>query len=636
MCGISGIALKPGERADPAALRAMATAMRHRGPDADGVFTDGPYGLSHRRLKIIDLSAAAAQPFTSGDGRVTLVFNGEIYNFRALRSELEALGRRFRSASDTEVLLQAYEVWGTASFARLNGMFAFALLDRRESEPILHLVRDRFGIKPLFYAALGGRIAFASEIKPLLAVDWISREIDPDSVFYFLKFSHVPQPKSIFRSIQQLEPGTFLTFSRGDVSRKRYYDAITFSRPETADRGTAAEPKSESEWLRELDRTLDGVVARQIESDVPVGCFLSGGIDSSLLAQSHARQRSSPIDTFTIRYHEAEFDESIYAAEVSRAIGSRHHEILVSPRDLIALVDEVPEHFDQPLADPTLLPTLILSRETRRHVTVALSGDGGDELFFGYPYQRALRRLEPFTRLPEPVRRSIVATARPLGRTLGRKRAHQFDKLLDILSFRENSELFQYFIGTIGPMRLDRLSLLLQNGGSLRSAPFTAAYPELNGLSWRGKIDQLFLRTFLPDTVLAKGDRASMAFGLETRVPFLDDELVAFAARLPFDLKWRAGRSKYLLRRLLAEKIPGTLANRRKQGFSIPMRDWLRGELRPWMERHLEPTLLERGGIFRGAEVARLMSEHTSGRANHSHLLYSLITFQMWKERYCP
>lgn len=626
MCGISGVFLKAGETANRELLSEMASRMQHRGPDSEGFLVSGRAGFAHRRLKIIDLSSLADQPFVSDDRKISLVFNGEIYNFKELREELQRAGRVFRSRSDTEVILRAYEAWGMESFKRLNGMFAFAILDERGAEPVLHLVRDRFGIKPLFYSWTDGRLAFSSELKPLLALDWIGKELDPDSVLCFIKFSHVPTPRSIFRGVKQLEAGCALSFWGTNSRVSRYYD------PASVARSASEEKRTEAEWLDELDRTLSRVVRRQIESDVPIGCFLSGGIDSSLLASTYAGLGLGQIDTFTISYREREFDEGGYAKAVAQAIGSRHHDIPVEPKDLLELITEAPKFYDQPFADPTLLPTLILARKAREKVTVALSGDGGDELFFGYTYQRILRMLRPIAGMPQGLRRTLMAGASPGALFLGKRRRQQWNKFREILEFEDEAQLFQYFVGTVGPVRWDRLKGLMSTPRDL--APFSGLMNEIDDLGWTQKIDQVFLRTFLIDTVLAKTDRAGMAYGLEARVPFLDDELVAFSARLPFEYKLRRGQSKYLLRKLLEKKLPGEHSKRKKQGFSIPLRDWLRGELKPLLLETLETSRLARDGIFNPQEVKRLVDEHLSDRANHSHLLFSLISFQLWKERY--
>ncbi len=634
MCGISGVGVRAGEAAGEELVGRMAAHMRHRGPDAQGSFASGPVGLSHRRLKIIDLSDAANQPMLNEDGRLAIVFNGEIYNFEELRLELEAAGHTFRTRSDTEVILHAFEQWGESAFRRLNGIFAFGLCDLRSSRPVLYLVRDRFGTKPLFYALRDRRVAFASELKPLLEVPWVPREVDRRMLFYFLKFSHVPAPWSILEGVRQVRPGTWLRVQEGDVREGVYWDAIEIAR------AAPAEGRPEGEWLDELESLLQRVVRRQTISDVPVGVLLSGGIDSSLLTMACASLNGSKVKTFSIGYRESEFDETPYAREVARAFGTDHHELIVGPRDFLDLIPQVPIYFDQPFADPTLLPTLLLARFARQEVTVALGGDGGDELFFGYTYQEALHRLRRVLSWPSASRRAMMSAADLLldgvswvVRSNALQRAR---KAAQILQFRDEAELFSYFIGTIGPLRLDRLADLVVDRPDLSDPLYAGLLTELHGLEWDRKIDQVFLRTFLPDTVLAKTDRAGMAFGLEARVPFLDDEMVAFAARVPFALKYRDGTKKYLLRQLLGRKLPGPISARSKQGFSIPIRDWLRGELTYLLRDHLDEGRLRREGYFSPRAVRGLVDEHLARRANHSHLLWSLISFQMWKERHLP
>jgi asparagine synthase (glutamine-hydrolysing) len=604
----------------------MAEPMIHRGPDAEGAWTEGPVGFGHRRLKIIDLSASADQPLFNEDGRVGVTYNGEIYNYRELRAELEAAGHRFRSRSDTEVLVHAFEQWGTESFARLNGIFAFALWDGRGAAPALYLVRDRFGTKPLFYAEKEGRLAFASELKPLLGIPWIGKGIRPETLFHFLKFSHVPGVLSILEDVRQLPPGTWLRFdgSAAGSSRGRFWDPLSLAHAEKDEKAC------EEEWLERLDGTLRRVVERQLVSDVPLGCFLSGGIDSSLLVSTYASLGQAPLRTFTIGYAEAQYDESGVAREVAEAFGCQHRELRVGARDLIDVIPDVPEYFDQPFADPSLLPTLLLARFAREHVTVALSGDGGDELFFGYPQHRALLYLRRLGIVPAAARAGAFGLAGRLAAPFSARAA----KLAEILQFKDESELLQYFVGTIGPMRLDRLAGLLATPPA-RAAPwFSPMTAELRGLPWEERVSQVFIRTFLVDTVLAKTDRAGMAFGLEARVPFLDDEIAELSARLPMRFKLRRGVSKYLLRRLLERKLPGSVSRRPKRGFGVPLREWFRGELRYLLDEYLSVPRLRREGVFEPAAVANLVRAHVSGAANHSHLLWSLVSFQLWKERY--
>ncbi len=630
MCGIDGLKLRRGERVPSDLLDRMTSRMKHRGPDAQGTFCLDPVGLGHRRLKVIDLSDAANQPISVDDGALTIAFNGEVYNYRELRDRLVDRGRRFRTQSDTEVVLQAFAQWGVDSFRRLDGIFAFAILDARDGRRAVYLVRDRFGTKPLFYAWSGGRLAFASEIKPLLDVPWLSREIDRDVLYSYLKFSHVPTPRSILRDVRQARPGRWLQFEGDESSEGVYWDPIEMAgKAETR-------PRSEPEWLEEMESVLTRVTRGQMVSDVPVGCLLSGGVDSSLLTMAGAAHNGR-LKTFSIGYKESEFDETPYAREVAQAFSTDHHELIVGPEDLLKLLPDVPRYYDQPLADPTLLPTLLLCRFAREHVTVALSGDGGDELFFGYTFQKTLKRLAWLSPVPGPLRRRTLSLLdAALGSSpvsLGR-RGQMLRKAMQILQFRNEDEMFAYFIGTIGPMRLDRLAGLLAQPPAAGTPLLADVLAPLAGLPAESKIEQVFVRSFLLDTVLAKTDRASMAFGLEGRVPFLGDAMVEFAARLPFGMKLNGAVKKYLPRRLLQKHLPGRISARRKMGFSVPMRDWLRGPLRPLLAEYLDADRLRREGYFDPAAVNALVQEHVAARANHSHVLWSLVSFEMWKERY--
>lgn len=649
MCGISGILLRDGEIADERLLGTMAHAMRRRGPDAQGILARGRVGLAHRRLRILDLSDQANQPLFNEDGKLAVVFNGEIYNHPELKSELEALGHHFRTRSDTEVIVHAFEQWGSGCFRRFNGMFALGIWDGRGASPELWLARDRFGTKPLFLGRAAGRLAFASELKPLLEVPWLSRELDRAAILRFLKFSHVPSPGTIFREIEQLPPGSWFR-SDGEHEERGAFRSSEELLGADGLTSRKSDERPEAEWLSELEGVLNRCVRRQLVSDVPVGCFLSGGVDSSLLAFSYASLAgASSIETFSIGYRETEFDETGYARQIAKGLGARHHELIASPDDYLDLIPEIPDYFDQPFADPTSLSMLLLARFARERVTVALSGDGGDELFFGYAQQLALLRLDPLLAMPGSARRGMFSAMSAGGRFLARlgvapRRADQARKLGEILSFREPEELLQGFIGTIGPLSSEALAALVAthaDGGA--PGPLAPALAGLEKLPVRDRVAQAFVRSFLVDTVLAKTDRATMAFGLEGRVPFLDDEMADFSARLPFRHKVRGsmGRhgSKYLLRRLLERKLSekglsSALSRRPKQGFSIPLRDWLRHDLRYLLQEYLNDKRLARDGIFAPTPVSALVREHIRGYANHSHLLWSLISFQMWKERY--
>ena len=634
MCGIAGIALNSNETVDEAQLKAMAGAMVRRGPDSEGFFRRANIGLAHRRLKVIDLSAAAAQPLFNETSDVSVVFNGEIYNFRELRRSLEQAGHQFRSYSDTEVIVHAYEEWGTQAFRRFNGMFAFALWDGRKGGQALYLVRDRFGIKPLFYSIRDKRLAFASELKPLLGVPWIERKISSETLYYFLKFSHVPHPRSMIEGVQQLLPGHWLRFENGAVTEESFRGVVAETTAPETDQAI-----SESVALERLDLALREAVERQLVSDVPLGCFLSGGIDSSLLVAVCQDLGVKQMKSFTIGYANTEFDESTHAAQIAAAFGTKQFCFKAKPSDYFDLIPDIPAYFDQPLGDPTVLSSILLSRLAREHVTVALSGDGGDELFFGYPYQHVLSQMRLMLRTPVALRGPIFKLAGLLAEQGTGATLQKIKKAADVLQFENEPELFQYFIGTFGPLRMDQLAELLVDDVSAFSTPLAPLLHDLRELPWNRKIEQVFMRTFLVDTVLAKTDRAGMAFGLEARVPFLDDALVELAAHTPFDLKYRNGSGKYLMRKLLERKlrkagISTDLAFRRKQGFSIPLRDWFRGELKYLLDEYLGNERLQREGIFRPEKISALVSSHLENHANHSHLLWSLVSFQMWKERY--
>ncbi|MBI4924661.1 MAG: asparagine synthase (glutamine-hydrolyzing) [Bdellovibrio sp.] len=643
MCGIAGLVNKNGIVVNAELLNKMANAMKHRGPDADGVFVYQNFGLAFRRLKIIDLSDLANQPMFNEDGKVGVVFNGEIYNFQELRCELQTVGHVFKSQSDTEVIVHGFEQWGESFFKKLNGMFAFSILDLRTQCPSLYLVRDRFGIKPLFYSLLDKNFAFASELKPLLQLNWISKDISSETLLYYLKFSHVPQPLSILKNIQQLKSGHYLKYQEHVLTEGVYFDSIQLS--QKTENNTYC--KQEDEVLSECEHILKQVVTRQIISDVPVGCFLSGGIDSSLLTMSYAEleeTKGRPIKTFTISYEEKEFDEGRFASEIAKAFHTEHYELLVKPKDLFDLIPKISEYFDQPLADTTALPTLLLAKFAKEKVTVALSGDGGDELFWGYPHQRALLVLNELQKLPFGARKVLFGSLRSILKAslfgpFKNKFCQQMVKLFDILQFQDEGQFYQNFVGSLGPLQMPELASLLKEKADFSRPFFTDILEQLRPLDLEEKVTHLFLKTFLVDTVLAKTDRAGMAVGLEARVPFLDNEFVDFSFRLPFSYKLKLGESKYLLRRLLRKKLiehglSSRLSKRKKQGFSIPMRDWLRGELRYLLQDYLSFDRLKREGVFQENQVQRIVVEHLENRANHSHLLWSLLVFQMWKEHF--
>lgn len=606
MCGISGFVLANG-RPEQRLIEKMTDRLKTRGPDAGAVWIKENMALGHRRLKVIDLSDDANQPMKNAAGDVILVFNGEIYNFIELREELKVLGHIFRTSSDSEVLLQAYEAWGTSAFIKFNGMFAFAIADFRGITPQLFLVRDRWGIKPLFYSWQQGNLAFASTPGSLLELPWINKTLDREALAHYLRFAHFPQAESVYRDIRQVLPGNYFHLAKETLQAHRYYHPS-----EIIDPNNFSNPK-------DLDAILKRAVTRQMVSDTEVGCFLSGGIDSSLLV-SYASQINPKLKTFSVGYAESAFDETPHAASVAKHFNTHHFSYKLSPQDLQKRAYNLPLFFDQPLGDPTILPTLFLAEYTSREVKVVLSGDGGDELFCGYPHQAALIKLKLFTQAPYFLRQMLTPSF------LG--------KVGTLMKFQNEAEWMENFIGILGPLPPQHLQLLMQS-----KIPYQGvvdkilAEREMKKLPWPKLVEQVYLRTFLPDTVLAKTDRAGMAYGLEGRVPFLDDEVTQFAGSLKLKHKLDGLTSKAILRDLLRSKLPGNLYHRKKQGFSIPLRDWYRGPWRSWLEENLSKERLQKEGIFNGDAVAEIMREHQSGKINHSHLLWCLMSFQLWHEQ---
>lgn len=606
MCGISGYILNPNELPEKQHIEKMTDHLKSRGPDAGAVWMKDRFALGHRRLKIIDLSDSANQPMLNSAQDVAIVFNGEIYNFKILREELKKLGRQFRTSSDTEVLLQSYEQWGADAFKKLNGMFAFAVIDFRNSKPVFYLVRDRWGIKPLYYSWQKGRLAFASTPGALLALPWIKKDIDQNAIAHYLRFAHFPQIESIYVEIKQVLPGTYFKWQNENLTQERYFH------PTEIITNSPSDPT-------QIDKVLRNAVERQMVSDTEVGCFLSGGIDSGLLV-SYASKIQPKLKTFSLGYSETEFDETPHAEKMAQYFGTKHFSFKIGPEDLQKRAYELPHFFDQPLGDPTILPTLFLAEYTCREVKVALSGDGGDELFCGYPHQAALIKLNFFSSIPLSIRNSL--TPKILG------------KVSTLMQFETKAEWIENFIGILGPLERFELENVLQKNLSSRGiVQALLDEKQMINLTWPQQVEQVYLRTFMSDTVLTKADRAGMAYGLEARVPFLDDEVTQFAGSLPLQYKLDGLKSKAILRNLLKEKLPGNLHQRKKQGFSIPLRDWYKGAWKTWLASTLDEKKLQSQGIFSGPAVAQLIKEHHGGKINHSHLLWCLMSFQLWYEQ---
>ena len=639
MCGIAGL-LDPQRRSDGPTLEALAqnmvSVLHHRGPDAQGVWAEPKAGiaLGHARLSIIDLSPAGAQPMPSASGRYLLSYNGEVYNAGELRAELERAGHRFRGHSDTEAIVEGFSAWGVPeTIERLIGMFAFAVFDRKER--VLTLVRDRLGIKPLYWGRIDGRIVFASELKAFAALPGFPPEIDRDSLAAYLCTGYVPAPASIYRGIHKLEPGTLLEFRTDGAARTDTY----WSGLEVALRGQSAPMKAdETEATARLDALLTDAVTRRMVADVPLGVFLSGGIDSSIVTALMQANSQTPVRSFSIGFHEKAYNEADAAKTVARCLGTDHTELYVSAGEAQSVVPKLPQIYDEPFADVSQIPTFLVSEMTRQQVTVALSGDGGDELFAGYNrYGQGLRVARALRLLPgllpgavsqlisglSPQNWDNVFAALP-ARMRPRQPGDKLHKLAAVL----DAEAGDYYRVLISPWA--EAWGLVQSAARPELAPFSAEVRSRfeNELAWMQFAD---LVTYLPDDVLTKVDRASMAVSLEARVPLLDHRVVEFAWQLPDDLKIRGGQGKWLLRQVLYKYLPKTLVDRPKMGFAVPIDAWLRGPLKDWASDLLEPTAMAQAGFLDPAPIRAKWTEHLSRRRNWQHFLWNVLMFEAWR-----
>jgi asparagine synthase (glutamine-hydrolysing) len=628
VCGIVGnVFARADRRPDPAVLRRMNDRLTHRGPDDEGFFVQGPAGLAMRRLKIIDL-ATGHQPMTGEDRRVWVVFNGEIYNYRELTRTLAARGHAFATLSDTEVIVHGFEDRGVESITDLEGMFAFAVWD--EPARTLVLARDRLGIKPLYYALLPDQLVFASELRALVEHPAVDRRLDITALSRYLAHEYVPAPHAILRSVRKLPAGHWLSYTEGRVKVEPYWD-VHFGR-----RG----PVVEAEAIEALRMTLDASVRRHLVSDVPLGIFLSGGVDSSTVAAFAARHAPGRLKTFSIGFEDPSFDESAHARRVARALDTDHHEEILSPHAALDVVDRLPDLLDEPLGDASLLPTYLLSRFTRRSVTVALSGDGGDELFAGYPTYQAHRLASAFGLLPRWLRRGVVRPA------IERLPVSLDDLSLDFRLRRfvagldhQDVERHALWLGSFTPTEQREL-FTADALARLPAPPSYDAFHEIlaHAASAQGLERMLYLdlKGYLGEGVLTKVDRASMACSLEVRVPLLDRCVVELAASLPMRLKLRGLTTKYALKRAAREVLPKEILARPKKGFSVPLGRWFRGELRQVLHDACAPDVIRRYGLFRPECIERLLAEHEAGRHDHRKKLYTLLAFQLWAQRYHP
>ena len=624
MCGIAGF-VNHDEHRDLRAAREvldrMCRVIAHRGPDDQGLMVEDRIALGMRRLSIIDL-AGGQQPMSGCDDTVTIVFNGEIYNYRELQRELEARGHRFKTHSDTETILHAYEEFGARCVDHLRGMFAFAIWDGRERE--LFIARDRVGKKPLFYSiAKSGALIFGSELKSLREHPDFRGDINVEGLDAYLTFGYVPDPLTIFRDVHKLPPGHHLTFKDGHAHVEQYWDF-------PYEQGQQDSVRGEEEYLEELRALLDEAVRVRLESEVPLGAFLSGGIDSSAVVGLMARHAHKPVKTFSIGFHEDSYNELKYARIAARKFGTDHHEFIVTP-DICEIVDELVWHFDEPFADSSAIPTYMVSKLARQHVTVALSGDGGDELFAGYTRYATNRRRDRFTRLPGFVRRRLIE---PLSRRLphgaiGRNFLHQ------IASGPQGCYLEQVSVfSRLNKPLLYRRDFQRRNDDDVAVALFRDHAARVQSSEPVDTMLYLDSKTYLPGDILTKVDRMSMAASLEARAPFLDHKLIEFVARIPAALKLKEGETKYILKRALQGVVPNEILTRPKMGFGVPIQEWINRELRARIRETLTSQRARERGYFEPRYIDVLLDEHERERRDHSAELWSLFMLELWHHRY--
>jgi len=632
MCGIAGF-VWPGSAGLPpeserlAWLSAMTATLAHRGPDGEGLTLEGPAALGHRRLSIIDL-AAGAQPMEDADGRAVVTFNGEIYNYRELRIRYTARGFRFRTNSDTEVILAAWLLDGPDGLDALEGMFAFALWDRQSRT--LFAARDRFGKKPLYYTVQNGTLAFASELTALTKLPCLRLETPVAALMRFVAYEYVPTPETIYKDVFKLKPGHFLLFRDGHLTTAPYWEMpLPGPEPEA----------SEAELCDRLRLLLAQAVKRRLVADVPLGVFLSGGIDSSTVAALMAGMVSR-IKTFSIGFSEASYDESRFARLVASRFATDHHERILSADACGALLPEIVARFDEPMADPSIVPTYLLSQVTRENVTVALGGDGPDELFYGYEYFPAFHLAAGYDRLPPFLRRRIIE---PLAKRLPHSAGYvnprfvaetflagaaapqwrRVQTWLSAFTAEAQANLWQH--PTPGLLAPDALF-----------APTRELFENFPAEDPLARVGYVFARQYMLDYILVKVDRCAMMHSLEVRAPFLDRDVAEFICRLPSRYKLRGAKRKYLLKKAVAGILPKEILGRGKRGFLIPTASWLRGQLRPQVDALLGERHLKEQGIFNPEEVTRLVAEHASGAADHRKKLWTLLVLQLWLAHHKP
>jgi asparagine synthase (glutamine-hydrolysing) len=646
MCGIAGF-FEKAEKYDRMELHSvckkMIASISHRGPDGDGIWQDPdiPVVLGHKRLSIIDLSNLGAQPMVSNNDRFIISYNGEIYNFLSIKKELEVLGTIFRGNSDTEVILAAFESWGIQeALKKLNGMFAIAVWDRQKRQ--LHLIRDRMGKKPLYFGWAGSLLCFGSELKVFMALKDFEKKIDKGALSLFMRYGHVPAPYSIFENVWQLPQGCFITLDVGFIQKgvdlraliKPYWKQADVVKSAIEKRDEKSDDEIEEEFLSLLS---DAVKLRMI-SDVPLGAFLSGGIDSSMIVSLMQQYSVNPVKTFSIGFEEAGFNEAVYASKVAKHLGTDHHELYVSSKEALNVIPDLPDIYDEPFADVSQIPTHLVSKFSKQHVTVALSGDGGDEMLGGYNRHFMVPSLwRRVGWMPNAIRKK-------LGERLLKITTERWDKLVPShpqfgdrmhkaasMISKESKEdayfsLLEYW---------ENSDALVLEGRAYNEIPLKqqAWIPE--DLSFEDKIIYSDALSYLPNDILTKVDRASMAVSLETRAPLLDYRVFEFCWSLPYQQKVRHNKGKWLLRKTLSRYIPDELINRPKQGFAVPVGEWLKGPLKEWAAELLSESNINNEGLLNYGLIDDVWNKHLNGEANYSNQLWSVLMFEAWLARWC-
>ena len=626
MCGIAGwINLENNSSQNgEALLHAMCERMKHRGPDSEGLWLDEKVALGMRRLSIIDL-ATGEQPVYNEDRSVVVVMNGELYNYREVRASLEKRGHKFETQSDTEILPHLYEEYGEAMLDEINGMFAFALWDKRNQK--LLIARDKFGEKPLYYGVFDGKLIFASEPKVLLANPSVKAAINLDSLRQFLSFDYVPAPNSIYKGISKLPAAHFLSVEKGEIKTRRYWN-LTWVKQETKSLESSAEE------LREL---LADAVRMRLVSDVPLGILLSGGVDSSTVAAFATQFSTEKVKTFSIGFEEDSFDESKFARQVAKHLNTEHYEEKLSVEKAADLISEIGLWLDEPISDGSLIPTFLLSRFVRKHVTVALGGDGGDEIFAGYPMYFAHKVANFYSKIPRFLRNGLIE---PIVNNLPVSNKNlSFDYKAKRFVRASKYDAVTRHHSWFGSFSIDEQSKLLTNDvlAATSNDIYKGAKSLLEICDATNEIEQmqfLDLNFYMAEDILTKVDRASMAVSLEVRAPFLDPRIAQFAAQIPLEYKLKGNKGKYILKKAVEPFLPKNILHRPKKGFGIPIAEWLKGRLNPLMHELLAPDRLKDQGLFDSEFVQNLIKEHETNCASHHKQLWTLLVFQLWFDNF--